>query len=866
MATKRRTKRTTRAKPNERPDHAIHVDESDVDNDDELKPIRERFAVHQSFWGAIQSEALKDDQFVAGVQWEEVVKKEREEDRRPVLTYNLLRSFVRQITNKARQERTQVKVIPVESNRGADPRIENLQGTKDYSMADVYSGIIKNIEHVSRADQAYDTALKHAADHGFGYFYLMNEYSPTNPFVQELKIYRVKNSYGIYMDPDAQEADYRDAQDAFMFTSIRRSTFEAKWPEAAAIEFVGPSSGSSYEGWYDSDSLRLAQYFWIDWRDDEVLQLSNDMVVYHSDVENILDEMKQKSGIHIVKEAGKELRRKIKRPVCMWQKMTAKNVLERAELPFSAIPIFPVLGEEVMVDGRVRYESAIRHAKDAQKSYNYWRSAAAETVALAPRAPYILTAKQVKGHERLYENANTKNLPYLLYNHQDGVAPPQRNFPSNVAAAELQNAIQDGEDMQAIIGLHDASLGAESNEKSGKAILARQSQGSTSTYHFPDNLARAQEQMGRLMVEAIPKLYTTKRITRIRLPDDTDDFVEINAAVRDEDTGDVYMVHDINYGRYDVTIETGPSYSTQRQEAADLQIELLKVLGPDRAANIVHLIVKNLGVPGSDEVAAVLRKMLPDQLKSEEEKMADLPRGVSIDAETGQPMNEDGTPYQPPPTLEQKLMQKQQEIDELAHQASLAESQAKIAGSEADKAEAEADKKQAEAKIAQAQATMAELQAQPGGDQAAAGAKMMGEIQRIIQEALAEHEANESAHKEATAEQVADAVVDALERVKAYVDRRVGQPESAQGAAPGGGGSTGAGNQAQGAPPPPVVVVEGSGGSKKPNRIRFEYDEDGNPTEAIAESEPTVIRFKAGENGVTEAEVEEGDENQSPAA
>jgi len=759
---------------NELPDNALITDSDDPNADQgKLTQIRKRFQVHQTFWSEIHAEGLKDDRFVAGDQWPDAIRQERMESNRPILTYNLLPSFTRQITNKMRQERTSIKVIPVESNRGNSPTVQNVAGTKDYSLADVYSGIIKNIEHLSRADQAYDTAAKHAVDHGFGFFYLINEWSVTDPFVQELRMYRVKNSYSVTLDPSAQEIDYRDAQDGFMYTNMNKATFEKKYPDAQPSSFNG--AGNNYEGWYESDSVRVAQYFWIEYKNDEVLLLSNGKTVYLSDVESVLDEMEEEQGIYVTSDAaGKEMRRDVKRPVCMWQKMTANEVLEGpTELPFSAVPIFPVLGEELVLDGRTIYESAVRQAKDAQRSYNYWRTAAAEAVALTPRAPYMGTARQFEGHEEQFENANSTNDPYMIYNHVEGVPPPQRQYPANVAAAELSNAVQDGTDMQTIIGLHDASLGRDGNEKSGKAILARQNQGNTATFQFPDNLARAQMQCARLMVEAIPRIYDTRRILRIRLGDDNDDFVEINTGIVDKETKEIVLVHDLGYGKYDVVMDSTPSYATQRQEAADLQMELLKVLGPEQASSIVHLIVRNLGVPGSDEVAAILRKLLPEQLKTEEEKLADLPKGVTQD-ENGQLVDESGQPWQPEPTPDQQLMAKQQEID-------AAKTAAEMATAEATKATAQADIKQAEAKAARANADMAKAQSEMAAlanpaDPQAGQAEMMQGIEQVIKQAFAEHEANPQAHATATAEQVTDAVVEALTRVKKYVDRQQSKP------------------------------------------------------------------------------------------
>ncbi len=737
---------------------------------DKLMHVRNRFAVMTSFWSDIHEKGLTDDRFIAGEQWPHEIKQDRADDGRPCLTYNLLPSFTRQIVNKVRENRPQIRVLPVESDRYQTPEFENVQGTKDYSLADVYMGIVRNIEHLSRAHYAYDTALKHATHHGFGYFLLKNQESRLDPFVQELVIKRVKNSYEVLLDPSAQEPDYSDMQDAFVFTSIPKTTFKQKWPNVPITSFEPGTLAGNYTGWYDRDNLRIAEYRWIEYKDDEVLSLSNGKVVFYSEVKDVLDEMEEEQGVHITLFDGAELRKKVKRPVCMWQKMTANDILEGPlELPFSGVPIFPVFGEELLVDGMVRYISAIRDAIDPQRSYNYWRTSAAETVALAPRAPIVATKKQIKGYENIYNTANRKNHAWLPYNRDEDAPPPRRLEGATVAAAELALATHDAQDIRTIIGLHEASLGEEGNERSGKAIQARAAQGSTATYQFPDNLNWALEAMGRSLVEAIPRIYDTQRVVRIRMPDDTEDFVEINQSILDKDSkdGKRHLVHDISYGRFDVVYSTGPSYLTQRAEALDNQMKLLDVLPDTVVDKVMHLIVKNMAMPGSDEISTILRKLLPDELKSEDERAADLPKGVSFNDE-GQPVTEDGEPYEPPMSPQEQLLQREQELK-----------QAEI---EAKQATAEADKKEAEAKIAMAQAKLKEAElalAQVGQGDDGEGQEgidfeaMLGPIEEIIKQAFAEHESDQAAHKGPIEDVAADAVADALNRVRRYVDQRV---------------------------------------------------------------------------------------------
>ena len=808
-----------------------------------LKHELERFQTMKTFWSEIHTEAVEDDRMIAGKHWPEKIRKEREDQGRPMLTYNMLPAFCRQITNRVRQNTPQIRVVPVETDRGQSPMIRNVQGTKDYSIADVYGGIIRNIEHRSRAEMAYQTALRHAVHHAFGYFYLANVYARDNPFVQELQIKRVKNSFSVYCDPSAEEADYSDMQDAFMFSHINRGVFEKKYPNAALHEFHPGSEGELYDGWFEVDKVRIARYYFLEYHDDAVVMMTNGKIHFLSDVEDQLAEMERREGLRVAKDsAGNLMEKPIKRPQCMFQKMTAKEVLEGpTKLPFRQIPIFPVLGEELSLDGRIVYTSAIRDAKDAQRSFNYWRTEATETVALAPRAPWLITKRQIKGFEKDWERANTDNPAYLPYNHVDGEPLPQRVQGAGTAAAELANAGQDRADMQSIIGLHEANMGEQGNEKSGVALRERKEQGFTSTYEFPDNLQRAITACARVLVDAIPIIYDTERITRIRMPDDTEDMVMINQTTVVD--GEQKLIHDLGYGQYDVIVDAGPSYHSQREQAVETGMELLKVLPEGMAANVVDLVVKNIAQPGSEEIYQRLRKMLPDALKSEDERAADLPKGVVFNDE-GQPIYEEtGEPYQPELTPEEQAAQQAMQVQQ-------AENEAKMAKAQADVATAEAKQAEAQAKIAEAQRAPEE------GEPVDYAAQLLPGIERVIQEAMAEHNANPDAHGASIEEQMINATTDVLRRVKTYVDSRIPELEAEQaaGAADDAAATTTAAAAATEPAEAAGVVVPMPA---RETRIEFERDDMGRISGAVMDSPAgaKVIDIRQGEEGVESATI-----------
>jgi hypothetical protein len=149
-----------------------------------------------------RNRGLESLKFYNGEQWPEKIAKERNSDGRPCLTINKMPAFVRQVVNDGRQNRPQIKVKPVDDN--SDPE-----------TAEIFTGLIRNIEYESKADIAYDTALMSACTVGWGYLRVLTEYENDFTFDQCIKIKAVPNPFSVYGDPNAVEADGSDWMRAF---------------------------------------------------------------------------------------------------------------------------------------------------------------------------------------------------------------------------------------------------------------------------------------------------------------------------------------------------------------------------------------------------------------------------------------------------------------------------------------------------------------------------------------------------------------------------------------------------------------------------------------------------------------------------
>ena len=544
-----------------------------------------------------------------GEQWPDGVKRQREIDGRPCLTINRLPAMLRQVVNDARQNKPAIKVHPVDSGAKRE-------------TAEILNGLIRNIEYTSNADVAYDTALDHAVTGGFGYFRIDVDYACDDEFDLDIKICRIANPLTVYGDENSTAADSSDWNKAFITELYTESEFEKRWKGAEKSNWE-----SSYrdlpDGWRDNELVRVAEWWTREEVPAKLLKLSDGMVLYVNEYMRIKDIL-DAQGITVVGERDTKTN-KVKQKI-----ISGAEVLEENEWAGKYIPIVPVYGDEVMVEGKRHWISLTRWAKDPQQMFNYWRTASTELVALAPKAPYLGPKGAFNTDANKWATANNVSYPYIEY---DGGVMPQRQPFAGPPAGALQEALNASDDMKSTMGIYDAALGARSNETSGRAILQRQRESDTATFNYIDNLSRAIRHAGRVMVDLIPKVYNAPRIIRVIHEDGSNESVPINqpftpdqakspqaqayeAGKTQETVDGLTRIYDVTTGKYDVTCEAGPSFSTKREEAAAQMMELGRMFPPMMQV-AGDLLVKNLDWPGADDIADRLKAMLPPQLQGQ---------------------------------------------------------------------------------------------------------------------------------------------------------------------------------------------------------------------------------------------------------
>jgi len=538
------------------------------------------------YWDEIYSKAREDLLFQSDdpyAQWGREEAEARRKAGRPVLTIDQLSQFVNQVSNDIRMNTPSIDIIPA-------------GGGASQELADIYQGLIRNIEYDSDADSAYDNGVNFAIKCGIGYLRVDHDYENALSFDQSLYIERVVNPFSVLLDVNSIEPDGSDAKYCFILDKMDMEDYKEKYPDASTESF---SVSEHYTNDRKGDEITLAEYFYIE---EKPITL-----ILDGDEARIMEEGEEPYEGMVTRESTANVVHRVK--------MNGEEELERTTFPGDYIPVIPVYGEEAWEDGKRNLLSLIRRSKEAQMMFNYWTSTEAELLKKAPKSHIIAVEGTTEDYADDYLNPD--KAPVMRYKQVDSsnkpAAPPQFTPPPQVPMGIVNARQQTTQDIRATMGLYDSFLGQQDNAISGVAIQARQGEGNRAVFHFADNLVRSITQVGRVLVSAIPEIYDTPRVVRIIGKEDTNDMVGINGMYVDGQEQNYSLAQ----GQYSVKVSTGASYSTMRQEASDAyqsiissQPQLMSVMG--------DLLFKYMDFPGAQSIAERIKKTMDPNIIDDE--------------------------------------------------------------------------------------------------------------------------------------------------------------------------------------------------------------------------------------------------------
>lgn len=545
-----------------------------------------------------------------GYQWPAAVKRNRDVDKRPCLTLNIVRQHNKQIINEQMKNKSAIKIRAV-------------GGGATVSSANLIAAIVRDIEYRSNAQSAYKMGSDFQVKGGIGWWRLCTRYCNDESFDQEIGILRIKDPLSVYMDPDCQLADCSDAKFAFVFDLVPREKFYDMYPEFEGVVSLQPLSvGGGDDDWITKDYVRIAEYFRKVTIEDELLSFIDPKdgtrkALLKSKMPPEVYEQLKKSPFTKIRKVSPE---KVE-----WKLIVGSDVADETEWPGKNIPLIRVLGEETVIEGIMDRKGHTRAMTDGQRMFNYNASAQVEFVALQSKTPYIGSAKAIEDYEVMWNTANQVNHSVLIYNHMDPdnpdkpLDPPKRQEPP-VSSPGFQEGMNNAFNwMMQTSGQFQNQMGMGGNERTGKAIQERQAQSDNAVYNFQDSYEDALRITGKQIIDLIPYVYDTKRTMQLQL-EDGEEFELIldpsnpNALQEymDQQGEIVKRVLNPKLGKYDVQADVGKAFGTRRQESKDA-LTLVLTQAPALTGLIGDLLLRSMDFEEAKEAALRLRRMVPAQ-------------------------------------------------------------------------------------------------------------------------------------------------------------------------------------------------------------------------------------------------------------
>lgn len=567
-----------------------------------------------------ETERLK---FYAGGdhQWRDEEISKRRNQQRPWITINRIKPAVDQIEGDVRLN------VP-------GPECHPVGGGADRETADIIAGIIREIEYRSNASTAYSTAAKYTAASGYAVIELATEYASDRDFTQRMLIQSVEDPSTVFFDPTARMANRQDAGWAGKLKMFNRVDYIAAFGSNRKV--LKNRAFQQAAGWIQ-DAMgvegELAQVNeWTGMGDGPfyvcefyIVEIERKKLRMYSDHIARYDDEPVPRGVEPLIDPTDKDRYLREVPVRTVRKyvVDALEVLDETEWLGDLIPLFPVLGPEVYIDGKLHRLSLISGAIDSQRALNYVATTATELAGAMPKSPWIGPAGTFD--DPRWQTANSEMWPYLEYmpifvtdetTGQQQLAPaPQRNQWETPIQWLLALGAYFSDAIKAVTAIYDPSLGQQKGDQSGKAIEQLRSESNVGNFSYADNLHRAISVLyGQILVIA-PQITDANQAQTIIKADGKPELALINRIFGEDGldpaTGKKGKANNIKVGQYSVRVTVGKQDDTRDEQTLT---ELRELFAIDPAAlqvpGVLARLVRLLG-KGNPEMEAIADLLSP---------------------------------------------------------------------------------------------------------------------------------------------------------------------------------------------------------------------------------------------------------------
>lgn len=595
------------------------------DTSDKKNEIFDRVGKRINQWNehyADNQERFRNDkEFLFLDQWDDTEKQEFKRTFKPIMQFNMLHDYYRKVVGQQRNSCPNLMVRRVDDNFKGNPQVQN----QIQEQIDLRTDIIRDIAYNSRSQIAYETAFANALAGGFGAIRVIHEYKDAYSFDQHVLIKPVENPERCFFDPNATESTKHDGDYCGYYISMGRAEFNKTYPKIENPVSYPVDRDLRNFTWGDKDTVTIVEYYEKEYFSFRLFFLDNGETVTEKQYKKLekkyLEDMvKVEAGVldpmvveplPNIQEGGE---RTSKDYTIKYYKLIADTVLEKGKCPSKELPIIFTPGELENIQGKEYTISFVRYVKDAQRFLNYTKCEIAQAIKNGRREQWVGTPDNIatKALQKLWKNPDIQQGMLLAMPDPTTGKLPTRVPASEVPQTLMLQAKSAQEDIASILGLYEANRGQDGSERSGRAVRERQRTGNQGLVVFFDNLDRAVEQTGRVVLSMLPKIYDTERKLMLDKADGTSYDTVINKKLPDGS-----LQNSMKEGKYSLEVEAGPSFAAQRDDALNILMKFAQ--NPQVFPLIADLVAENVDIENRTQLVERLKNLVPKAILAQEQ-------------------------------------------------------------------------------------------------------------------------------------------------------------------------------------------------------------------------------------------------------
>lgn len=541
-------------------------------------------------------------------QWDASDRNEFKRLQKPMLTFNKIYDFFKKVVGEQRQNTPNLEV-------------RCLTGDSSQEAIKLRADIVRQIAYDSKSDIVYQTAFENALAGGFGGIRVLTDYTTPKSYEQKIFLRRIDNPERLFFDPNAKEPTKHDGNYCGYYDIMGKEEFKEQYPDVEYPKSFPLHSEIKEFYWGDKNTISVVEYYKKEWFSFSVHQLSNGKTVTDKEYRKIKEQYEEMSQLEDVEGIDQPIvlpeiikTRRSRDYKIMCYKAIYGQIVEKYKWPSKYFPIIFCPGDVHNIEGEERTISFVRFVRDAQRFLNYTGSEIAQAIKNSRREQFLVTPDNISGEGLIDIWRNPSNQQGALVAVPDKITKqmPIKLPPSEIPQTLLQQYQRAESDIQSVLGYYEANRGAQGQELSGVALRERQRTGNMGVAVFFDNLNRAIEQTGRVILSLLPEIYDTERRISLQAPNGENQDVFINRKIAGGQAE-----NDVTKGDYDVIIKDGPSFAVQKEEALKILVEMVKV-NPQTFPLVADLIASSIDIENSPQLVERFKTLVPKDILAKE--------------------------------------------------------------------------------------------------------------------------------------------------------------------------------------------------------------------------------------------------------